>query len=173
MTQEPEEKADAAAWRLFTELRKETVESQKLRTQFIGFKITFVSAAIGLIAANKLDELLFIIPAFAAIFFDFLIASYSFSIRRIGVYCKEVLEPVLKRFAGFLQWEECMQMRSFKQNIANVGNVGITILTLVPISIVLIRRLPSMLSITSLAVLLLLMLYDIKVSLFRKAPKIA
>jgi len=60
---------DSLAWNLFIELRKELVESQKIRAQIIGFKITFVSAAIALIGAN-LDkiieyEYLLFVPAFA------------------------------------------------------------------------------------------------------------
>ena len=40
------------AWGLFSELRKELVETQKTRIQIIGFKITFVSAALDVTAAN-------------------------------------------------------------------------------------------------------------------------
>ncbi|HEV2708377.1 MAG TPA: hypothetical protein VGV59_20850 [Pyrinomonadaceae bacterium] len=36
------------AWNLFVEARKEILEYQRIRTQIIGFKITFVSAGIGL-----------------------------------------------------------------------------------------------------------------------------
>ena len=59
------------AWNLFVELRKELVESQKIRAQVIGFKITFVSAAVGLIGTNidRIPNILLVIPAFAAIFF--------------------------------------------------------------------------------------------------------
>ena len=39
-------------WELYLELRREIVESQKLRTQIVGFKITLVSAGVGLIVAN-------------------------------------------------------------------------------------------------------------------------
>ena len=62
---------------LLIELRKEVIESQKIRAQVIGFKITFVSAGIGVIIANleKLPPVLLAVPAFAAIFFDFLIDS--------------------------------------------------------------------------------------------------
>ncbi len=37
---------------LFTELRKELVESQKIRAQILGFKITFVATAVGLIMSR-------------------------------------------------------------------------------------------------------------------------
>ena len=89
------------AWELMTELRKETLEGHRMRTQVIGFKITFVSTGIGLIAANidKVPKELMAIPAFASIFFDLLIINYSISIRRIGRYCQEYIEPILKREA--------------------------------------------------------------------------
>lgn len=79
-------------WQLFVELRKEIVESQKIRAQIIGFKITFISSGIGLIIAgrNTVPQTLLIVPALAAIFFDFLIQSYSFSIKRIGRYCRRI-----------------------------------------------------------------------------------
>src|SRR5579859_6081320 len=88
---------DAKIWDLFVELRKEIIESQKIRAQIIGFKITFISTAIGLVLAssNRGSQMTLIVPAFAAIFFDFLIQSYSFSIKRIGRYCRENLEPVI------------------------------------------------------------------------------
>ena len=41
------------AWNLFVELRKEIVETQKIRSQVIGFKITFSSTAIGVIIAGS------------------------------------------------------------------------------------------------------------------------
>src|ERR1044072_92950 len=89
------------AWELMTELRKETLEGHRMRTQVIGFKITFVSTGIGLIAANidKVPKELMAIPAFASIFFDLLIINYSISIRRIGRYCQEYIEAILKREA--------------------------------------------------------------------------
>lgn len=95
-------------WGYLTELRKELVESQKIRTQVIGFKITFVTALIGFFISKLLSDIeksgeldgynfyLLIIPALASIFFDFLIYSYSFSIKRIGLYIRFELEPQLQ-----------------------------------------------------------------------------
>ena len=135
--QKPTTKQSDLCWKMFLELRKETVEAQKIRAQVIGFKITFVSAAIGFIFANiKNEELtgeLLCIPAFAAIFFDLLITSYSFSIKRSGFYVRNYLEPIIHEDFGFtddfLLWEKFMVTKSTKQNLSFWGNLGITILT--------------------------------------------
>jgi len=121
-------------WSLFVELRKELVECQKIRAQIIGFKITFVSATVGLLASEfeNLHHSFFIIPAFAAIFFDFLINSYSFSIKRIGLYIREKIEPEL-RFdepfsENFLHWQAYLNNPTMKQRLAGIGNLGLTAL---------------------------------------------
>jgi hypothetical protein len=101
----------------------------------MGFKITFVSAAIGLMAMNlnALDKSLFVIPAFAAICFDFIIYSYSFSIKRIGCYTREHIEPTLKRQGAipddFVLWQKFLTQPKTKQNLALYGNFGLTLLT--------------------------------------------
>ena len=70
------------AWNLFTELRKELVEAQSLRTRVIGLKVTFVSAAAAVVAGlDDPEPLMIAIPAVAAVFFDVLINSYSFSVK--------------------------------------------------------------------------------------------
>ena len=73
---------------LFIELRKELVESQKIRSQIIGFKITFISAAAAFIKVFQasFSPYILCVLAFAAIFFDFLINSYSFSIKRLWLF---------------------------------------------------------------------------------------
>ena len=124
-------------WDLFVELRKETIESQKIRAQIIGFKITFISAAIGLILANSNRgfQMTLIVPAFAAIFFDFLIQSYSFSIKRIGRYCRENLEPIMfPKNAGvsFVSWEQFLSSPENRQSYSTIGNLGITVLAVIP-----------------------------------------
>ncbi len=122
-------------WNLFVELRKETLESQKIRAQIIGFKITFTSAVVGLIVANgnKIPLVLLTIPAFAAIFFDFLIQSYTFSIKRIGLYCREHVEPLIfGQRASFLPWEEFMSKAEHRQRFSWFGNMGITTLVAIP-----------------------------------------
>ncbi|MEL6674564.1 MAG: hypothetical protein AAFR61_20305 [Bacteroidota bacterium] len=124
------------AWNLYTELRQELVTSQKLRTQIIGGKITFVSAAIGIIISESEDipfSTLFV-PAYFAVFFDYLIASYSFSIKRIGFYCRKVLEQQMqkgwKKKDRFLLWESFLQRKQAWQNFALIGNLGLSFLAL-------------------------------------------
>jgi len=125
------------AWDLFVELRRELVESQKLRSQIIGFKITFVGAGVGVILPNldKLSPALLVVPAFAAIFFDFLIVSYSFSIKRLGFYCRHHLEPVLRSGFGMpervLLWQEFLQQPRARQVLSIIGNLGLSILVAV------------------------------------------
>ncbi len=124
-------------WDLFVELRKETVGTQRIRAQLIGFKITFVSAAAGLlltrVAQVQVEAL--VLPAFAAIFFDFLIYSQSFSVKRIGHYCREFLEPQLRvQFSvphKLQLWEEFVSDPRRKQLFLISGNLGITLLAAV------------------------------------------
>ncbi len=142
-------------WGYLTELRKELVESQKIRTQVIGFKITFVTALIAFISSKFLSEYeegiefdqlyyyLLLIPVAASLFFDFLIYSYSFSIKRIGLYIKHVLEPKLKDSCSDFKdafWQEFLDNDFTKQRLATTGNLGLTIVTaviaLVPIVLI-------------------------------------
>ena len=124
-------------WNLFVELRKELLGSQKIRSQIIGFKITFVTTAIGLMITHitSLDKVLFVMPAFAAICFDFIIYSYSFSIKRIGCYTREYIEPVLKSQGAvpcdFMLWQEFLTDPKTRQHLAIYGNAGLTFLTIV------------------------------------------
>ena len=102
----------------------------------IGFKITFVSAGVGLIVANLKDGAppsLLVMPAFAAIFFDLLIHSYSYSIKRTGYYCRTRLEPVIRTEDGCPTelWEGFMASKKAGRNVAFWGNLGITLLTVV------------------------------------------
>jgi hypothetical protein len=133
------------AWNLFVELRKETLESQRIRAQVIGFKITFVSACIGFIVTffdkafpqNTTPLILWLLPAFAAIAFDFLIISYSFSIKRIGYYCRENIEKCLHQShrigAETLLWHEYLAKNASgtRQSFSLIGNMGITLLAVV------------------------------------------
>ena len=119
-------------WELIRELRTELVASQRIRTQVIGFKITFVSAAIGLIVAKTETNsgVLFTVPAVAAVFFDFIIYSYGFSIKRIGYYCRHHLEPLVRQQIelpdDFVQWEKFLEHPKTRQRLALLGNFGIT-----------------------------------------------
>ena len=132
-------------WGYLTQLREELLESQKIRTQVIGFKISFVTALTGFLAAkifsdyekpegfNNLYYYLLIIPAVAALFFDFLIVSYGFSIKRIGMYIKHILEPKLKELCPDLNielWQEYLEHPFNKQTLATIGNLGLTIITI-------------------------------------------
>jgi hypothetical protein len=159
------------AWNLFTELRKELVESQKLRAQVIGFKITFVSAAIGLIGTNidKIPNILLVIPAFAAIFFDFLINSYSFSIKRIGFYFWKNIEPLLKNACElpkeFFLWEEFLKSLKTDQNLSLMGHLGITLLAIAAAVIVLF--LPFRLILSSVLLVTLAVLLGLDIWAFR------
>ncbi len=124
-------------WKLFVELRKELVESQKIRSQIIGFKVTFVSAAIGFLATHleNVDRALFVIPSIAAICFDFIIYSYSFSIKRIGYYCRHYIEPAIKKSgeipSDYILWQEFLTSPKTKQHLSLYGNFGLTLLTII------------------------------------------
>jgi hypothetical protein len=132
------------AWNLMTELRKETLEGQRMRTQVIGFKITIVSTGIGVIIANieKVPKELLAIPAFASVFFDLLIINYSISIRRVGLYCQKYLEPILEHEARmknvslsdakskFCWWEEFVDLRHVRPRFAIIANLGFTFLAI-------------------------------------------
>jgi hypothetical protein len=125
------------AWNLFTELRKEILESQRIRAQIIGLKITFVGTGIALIAANpeKIDGIFLVIPAFAAIFFDFLITSYSFSVKRIGNYSHNHLEKWIRTCPlakDFVLWQQFLREKKTRQIFSHFGNIGLTTLALVP-----------------------------------------
>ena len=142
-------KAAEHAWAIYTELRKETLMTQQLRARAIGFKITFVGGAIALILANRksLDDRLLVVPAFAAMFFDFVITSYSISIKRIGGYARMYLEPLIRREFAWPQevpmWEEFMSQTAQRQMLAIIGNLGITALASLPGAIVLLMQPPT------------------------------
>lgn len=125
-------------WNYLSELRKELVSLQTIRSQIFGFKITFVSTLLGLSLANidKIPAISLIIPAISANFFDSLIHGYSFSIKRTGFYCKTHLEPILREEFNFPKerplWEQFMFGPSAGRNSAFWGTVGITILATIP-----------------------------------------
>jgi hypothetical protein len=123
------------AWDYLVELRKELVEAQKIRAQVTGFKITFITASLGFLLANAqtLDRAMFVLPALSAVFFDFLINSYSFSVKRIGSYVREYIEPVIEKESaypeGFVLWQDFLTQTKTKQRYSRVGNLGLTVLT--------------------------------------------
>ncbi|HEX2078104.1 MAG TPA: hypothetical protein VHG08_10350 [Longimicrobium sp.] len=165
----------AFAWNLLTELRKELIETQSLRTRVIGLKVAFVSAAAGLIAGlQQVNPMLMVVPAFAAIFFDVLTNSYSFSVKRIGWYIRVYLEPILR---GEYQidertpmWEEFMRWSSARQYSATLGNLGFTFLACAAAAVAL-SPFDTPLSRSLGAVLLLLFVADVCHSDFVKRGK--
>lgn len=122
------------AWKMICELRIEVREAQKIRTQVIGIKIAFVTASFGFVfgAEDDPNYSLLLIPAFASVFFDYLIVSYGFSIKRIGYYCRSYLEPKLRAGVNWPSheplWEEAMSTPTMRQHFANAGNIGLTVL---------------------------------------------
>lgn len=126
-------------WDLFVELRKEIIESQKIRSQILGFKITFVSAFLGVLlgiqSVDPFTGIIFAIPAFAAVFFDFVIESYSFSIHRIGRYTREVIEETLIQRGAFTEdfppWQKWLAKDTVtprKKYMVYFGNMGFDII---------------------------------------------
>jgi hypothetical protein len=119
-------------WNVLVELRKETLLAQETRAKLIAIKITTVSAGIGLIYTNTnvVERLLLLLPAIAAIFFDFLINSYSISTKKIGFYCRHYLEPGLIKSdvisGGFKFWEDFVGQPELHQNFSLFGNLGLT-----------------------------------------------
>jgi hypothetical protein len=159
------------AWNLFSELRKELVESQRTRTQIIGFKITFVSAAVAVLATGlgnpaKFPVILLTVPAFAAVFFDFLIHGQSFSIYRIGRYCRIHVEPLLRANLDlpteFKLWQDYLLLdASTKQSYTFLGNVGLTLLACAVGSFEALRGAPTSSSLPVLAILAVLLALDL------------
>jgi len=134
------------AWNLFAELRKEVLSTQQLRAGAIAVKITFVATALGAIVAyvKPMDVYILMLPAFASAFFDLLIISYSFAIKRKGAYARTCLEPILREFSTWPDhiplWEEYMSKQSHRQVLSFVANVGFSFLVAAPAFVLLIRN---------------------------------
>ena len=158
-------------WNYLVELRKELVETQKIRSQLIGFKITFVSAAIGIIGTNldKIPSALLVVPAFASIFFDFLINSYSSSIKCLGHYIRNYIEPALKTANNlnddFPLWEEFLKNERTKQALPVIGNLGLTFLATGVAIIALLLSFQLNLSVTLIILLCIFFTIDLMVYL--------
>jgi hypothetical protein len=107
-----------------------------------------------------------LIPAFAAIFFDFLINSYSFSIKRIGSYIRNELEPILKTGYELPKdtplWEEYLKFPETGQNLSFVGNLGLTLLAITAAVIGLCIPFHPILSSILLIVLVVLLVFDLR-----------
>ena len=156
---------------IWTELRKEILESQKLRAQIIGVKITFLSAGIGLIVANidRVPPALLAIPAIAAALFDILVTSYSFSIKRIGYYCRHHLEPIMRLQYDWPHdvplWEEFMGKTNMRQNLSLWGNIGMTAIATVIAVVGLFSPFQARLSVPLLCGLTAALLWDLFIML--------
>ena len=136
MTHSMSDTPDKLAWDLVIELRKELVECQRIRTQVIGVKITLVSGAMGLVVANldKVPAYVAVFAAVAGLFFDLLIQSYSFSIKRIGFYIRHTLEPILRSHnawpADRFLWEEFVAQPKARQVLTSWGHAGLSVLAI-------------------------------------------
>jgi hypothetical protein len=123
---------DDYAWNMLVELRKEILSEQHLKNQTITFKVTLIGSAVGIVIAQDLDLMLLAIPTLAAAFFDLIIDSHVATIRRIGLYTRVHLEPVLRESAKWPvdqpMWEEWMDQPRPTVARSLLGNVGITFL---------------------------------------------
>jgi hypothetical protein len=121
-------------WDLFVELRKEVLESQKIRAQVIGLKVAFVSTLVTALLANigKVPPDVLVVPAVAAAFFDILIASYGVSIKRIGYYLRTHVEPSLATSLGWPKdaplWEQFMDKQTTGSSLGIAASLGFTAL---------------------------------------------
>ena len=126
------------AWKMIIELRIELREAQKIRSQIIGIKIAFVATSLGFVFGGKgaPQYTFLLVPAFASIFFDLLIISYGFSIKRIGYYCRNYLEPKIREKIKWPSdeplWEEAMGHKKMRQHFAQIGNTGLTFIVVLP-----------------------------------------
>lgn len=165
------------AWKLLVELRQEVREAQRIRAQVIGFKIVFVTASLGFVfgpsGPPRLDLLL--IPALASVFFDYLITSYGFSIKRIGYYCRHYLEPKIRPHdwpADEPLWEQAMGHKNMRQHFANAGNLGLTLCAVLPAIAYLLSVKPWRASALAAVALGVLVVLDVVFSSFwRYAPR--
>lgn len=100
----------------------------------VGFKVTFVSTAIGIIIANSetVPSLLLVLPAVAAIFFDLLIISYGFSIKRMGNYVRFHLKPQLIDHLKWPNtvplWEQYVGRKVVRQKLSIISHWGLTLI---------------------------------------------
>jgi len=134
------------AWNLCVELRKEILSTQALRSRTIELKIIVVGGAIALYFSTQRpikDPRFLILPAFVAMFFDFLIASYSFAIKRNGRYIRNTLEPQLREKFSWPPdhrlWEEHLGAPTQRQRFSMIANLGFSTLACLPAAYVLLR----------------------------------
>jgi hypothetical protein len=151
---------DEFKWKLFVQIRQEMMEAQRIRMQLISFKITFVSAGIGVVLAygkNTLSQLL-IIPALGALFFDLFIIAQNYLLDRLSFYCKDAVPENPIQPVAWESWLSSKPAILFK-----MGSIGITILAITPAYIALAGsfRASTLISLLLLIVLTLFTFYVI------------
>lgn len=120
------------AWNYLVQLREEILSLQNIRARLVVVKTVFVNAGAGVVATYFRDlPALLLLPALAAICFDTVIDSYTFSIKRNGSYIRLYLEPVLRQAHGWPAslplWEEFMA-RGEPNRAKHAGNWLLTVL---------------------------------------------
>lgn len=126
---------------LLLDLRREIIESKKLRAQITGVKVTFATAAATLILANldKVSPAALAAPAIAAACLDLHSAAYDHSIKRVGLYLRHHVEPVLREAtqwpAAHPLWQHFMLGRNASSNTGVVANSGFTLVLAVTAAI--------------------------------------
>lgn len=122
------------AWRQLTYLREEILNSQKIRAQILGFKLTAVTLGIGYILnnADKVHPIALVVVAYASVLFDFLIISKSIAIKRSGRYIREHLEKIIRKNSDWPEetplWEEFMKDKKSRQIFSMISDFGLTVL---------------------------------------------
>lgn len=118
---------------IFNSLRSEIIEKQKVQIQILGFKIIFTSTFMGVIVSSIKDgapAYSSVIPAVVSVFFDFLILSRTQSMRRIGDYLEEYIEPLLYHDSscGVVTWQSYLRLKGDTQFLKNAGELGFTLI---------------------------------------------
>ena len=79
--------------------------------------------------------MLLVVPAIAAVFFDFIVGAYNFSIKRAGHFIRHNLEPQFRNDFAYAEdkmlWEEFMATDIARIGRWYEGNLGITFLAMV------------------------------------------
>lgn len=123
------------ALNLVTQLRKEIVQTQRNRLITVCLKISLVTlSSLFILTSQGLEGAsLFLVPAFIASLFDFVISSHSFSIKRAGSYIRKHLEPLLRASGGWPSdtplWEEFVSHNDNRQHPAIWGNFSLSFIT--------------------------------------------
>jgi hypothetical protein len=166
------------AWNIYSELRKEILELVELRAKLISAKITFVSAAITIIIGTiekPYPKWIIVIPPVASICFDFIINSCIIISKKIDLYLRSQIEPILCTEAGFPSDVRLWSGYSWSIKVAPLyfplGNIGVTAcFILIAICVVLVYE-SFLVSMFCITVLLILFALDI-LSLYVPASRL-